>query len=273
MKYIVKSLIPPIILKILKKYSYKNKIYKSYADASKEILNNGYENTELIKNIITKTEFIKNKKFNNLVLDDIRIFVILFFLKDLKKINILDFGGAAGYYYYLFNYFYKIKNIIWNIIESKSFVNILNNYSLNADTNTLIYHEDINKFKNNVNNLDLIFCSCSLQYHQDPLSVLSDLCDLGSKYIYITRTPLIKGDKKEIYLQYSDLISNGPRVVNNKLKNVNISYPITFVCKSKFEKVLHEKYEIIFSMKEDQKIFNYKNKEIDLFGYFCKLKD
>ncbi len=273
MKKFLKKLIPPILIEFIKKNSYRNKQYNSYEQAYSEIINNGYNNNKLIKNIIEKTQSLKNKNFSNLDLDDIRIFVILFYFKNFTEIRILDFGGAAGYYFHLFSNFAKSK-VNWNIVENQSFVKeIIKNDLINNNQHNLEYFESIDIFRKKKLDLDLIFCSCSLQYSKDPLSELERICNLGSKYIYITRTPLINEEKNQIYLQYSDLISNGPYLGDIPSDNFEISYPITFVNKLKFENILFKKYIKIFSMNEDKKIFTFRNSEINLYGYFCRLKD
>jgi len=267
----IKKILPPILFDILKKNSFKNKQYLSYKEANLKKLNNGYQNNLLLKNIIYKTKSLKNNNFSNLELDDIRIFVILSLLKNQDNLNILDYGGAAGYYYYLFKKFYK-KKLIWNIIENNEFYKIITHDSKSDIPNEINYFKSIEDSVLSNYKIDLVFCSCSLQYSADPLITLEKLISLKAKYIYITRMPLLEKDSKKIYLQYSDLISNGPKATSLYKKNIKVSYPITLINKNEIEKLLFQSYDKIFSMIEDNNAYNFQNENISLYGYLCELK-
>lgn len=269
---LIKKLLPPVILETLLKYSFKNKLYKNYNEAFLKKLNKGYQNNDLLRNIIYKTNTIIKDNFLNLELDDIRIFVILSYLKDKNNLNILDYGGAAGYHYYLFKKFYK-KQLKWNIIENYEFYNLISEVKNNYIPDEIRYFKSFED-ENLLNiNIDLIFCSCSLQYSEDPISTLKKLISLKPKYIYITRMPLLENGLKKIYLQYSDITSNGPKVESLYQKKMKVSYPITLINKVELEKLLFKSYNKIFSMLEDKNAYNFKNENIDLYGYLCELKN
>jgi putative methyltransferase (TIGR04325 family) len=91
---------------------------------SSELIN--YENNKLSSYIINKTK--KNNKLKNgedLKINQLRALYFSWFIKNKNFHKILDFGGGAGYHFFLTKEFLEKKyNLDWNIVENNTMVNL-----------------------------------------------------------------------------------------------------------------------------------------------------
>ena len=105
-----------------------------------------------------------------------------------KKLNVLDFGGGNGSYYFLSKSFLEKIEINWDIVEKEFIFNLGN--SMNFYKNHKIkFYKDIKDIKNIP---DVIIVSGSLQYLDEPEKKMKELSSLGAKYIILDRTQFLK---------------------------------------------------------------------------------
>jgi putative methyltransferase (TIGR04325 family) len=269
MRDFIKQLVPPLILKRLKRAT---PIFASYDAAQRACQSGAYENESIVKVVVEKNRIFRqtihaSPTFN---LGDLRTLIALGLVNAQGTLKVLDFGGGAGAYHYAIAkaVLGNRRNLKWNVVETPAMVK---EGQLIGDVD-LKFFDNINDAKNDLGAVDLILSSGALQYCQNPLRFLKELTEVGAENIFVTRIPLSESDKSVISIQVSKLSENGPGPLPAGVDDRNVSYPITFSSRHAVEKVLRERYEIVFSINEDKDTFRAGKDKIDLYGYFCKLK-
>lgn len=106
-------------------------------------------------------------------------------------LRVLDFGGSLGSTFFQYSPFLKkIPEVEWSIVEQDSFVEA-GNTSLNESK--LTFHlniEDCIRLKNP----NFIFFGSSLQYVEDPMSLLQSVANSKAEILLIDRTPATELD-------------------------------------------------------------------------------
>jgi putative methyltransferase (TIGR04325 family) len=157
----------------------------------------------------------------------------------------------------------------WNVVETTAMANEAQRVS---NTN-LNFFDNVAEATEDLGSVDLVFTSGALQYCPSPLMALKQLMDTNAKYLFITRTAFTDNEADIFSTQVSYLSANGPGPLPVGYKDRKITYPITYVSKSKAEEILKEKYHIQFSIIEDKAAYRVGSKEVDMFGYFCVRKN
>ena len=269
---LLKQLTPPLVLKLLKQRVFPSPlIYKSYEDALHACKNITYESDDIVKVVVEKNLEFSKKIRAGIVLDIsmLRTLIGVGLANSNDRLNVLDFGGGAGYHYQLAKAALgNSMNLTWNIVETAAMAKECKRI---ADIN-LNFFCSISEAKRNSGFVDLVFTSSALQYCPEPLAYLKELTEVGAKYIFITRTPLNDSAEAIISTQRSKLSTNGPGSLPDGFIDKNVSYPITFTSKAEFEKVLKKYYDIRFVISEDKAVFRVENHHMDMYGYFCVLR-
>ena len=167
------------------------------------------------------------------------------------KLNVLDFGGALGSFYFQHKKFFsRLKSISWSVIEQAHFVECgkkeLQNENLKFYTNI---NECIAKEK-----VDVVLLSSVLQYLEKPESLLTELTKIKAGYILIDRTPFIEESADRLTVQ------SVPTSI------YKASYPAWFFSSNKFNELIRKiGYRIIeeFDSDDDAGIGKFK-------GYFLE---
>ena len=235
------------------------------------ILNNkkffvDYNDNELNLSIIDKTIKYKNSKINheNLDINETRCVNFANVVKAYNFSTILDFGGGAGYHYFLAKkYLYKEK-IDWNIVENEMMVNLCKIHLNEAE---LSFIKDLKKIEKKIH---IVFSSCAINYCDNPLMLLKELLDLPCEYYYFTRTPLSLNSNFK-YQQFSRFSENGPINEVSKInKGVKVMNNIS--TKKEFEEIINNNFDIIYSYEEQKNAFKYKKNTASTYTYFLKRK-
>ena len=265
--------LPLGIIKIASKiYRRKqSKTFGSYLEAESACRVNAYQDSDFAKMIIEKN-ILFNKTIqltNNYDLEMMRTIIPFGSIEFSKSLTVLDFGGGGGYHASIAkNALKNGENIFWNIVETSAIVSMSENYTIKHCS----FYKSIEKAKEAVSKVDLVFTSSSLQYCSDPLVYLQKLVAIQAPYFYITRTPFLYNDKKIITVQSSKLSNNGPGPLLPNYKDTLIEYPIVYVSQFEVEKLLKEKYHIKFRIDEGPGSFSFRNEKISMVGFFCELK-
>jgi putative methyltransferase (TIGR04325 family) len=236
MKKTIKQLIPPLVIKIIRKIIFpKTKKYQKYEDVvndSKE----EYNNDELSKVVSVKTKIYIDKLYKQEIqfsYEDQKL-LNLFCLNDNRSLNILDIGGGSGIHYHTVKSQYNL-DLNWTVLETPEMVKSNKNNNFQG----LNYSDDIESLKDV--EFDLIYLSSVIHYIPKPYDFLEKIFSLKSNKIIITRTPL-KNQGKEYYtLQKSMLSSNGPGELPKNFKDKHVTYPRYSFNINKFKSFL-EKY-------------------------------
>lgn len=271
MKSLLKQLLPPLLLKVLKRSHTHLRAYKTYEDAIAACQKDAYQSNDLVKVVVDKNLAYKDKVEQEAIFDlgTLRTLIGLGLSKTSDSLNVIDFGGGGGYHYTIAsNAFGNSTQLKWNVVETTAMASEAQRI---ANLN-LKFFDNIAEASKDLESIDLIFTSGALQYCPSPLTFLKQLADINAKYIYITRTAFTDAEEDIFSTQVSHLSSNGPGPLPIGYVDKLMTYPITYVSQSKAEAILKEKYHIQFKIIEDKAAYIVGNKEIDMFGYFCVRK-
>jgi putative methyltransferase (TIGR04325 family) len=244
MKQFIKSLIPPIVLSILKriqssKYGW-NGNYKSWKEA--ENASTGYDSDEIIQKVRNSLLKVKNGEAvyerDSVIFDEIQyswqLLAGLMFAstKSTGVLKVLDFGGSLGSTYYQNKKFLdRLESVSWSIVEQKHFV----------DVGCADFEDDRLKFYYDVESCikeekpNVLLLSSVLQYIEKPYELLDELLKNDFEFVIFDRTPFSVENKDIIKLQtvpsfiytasYPCWFFDGNRLLNyleNKYKLVEI---------------------------------------------------
>jgi putative methyltransferase (TIGR04325 family) len=242
MKSLIQTILPPILLNFLKrfrsnKYGWKGN-YKTWQEA--ESISTGYDDKKIIMKVRDASLKVKNGyavyERDSVLFDEIQyswplLTGIMYAFARCGEYNILDYGGSLGTTYYQNRKFLNnFKNLRWNIVEQKAFVDI---GVKEFQDNTLKFFYNLNECVHQMNPKILIL-SGVLQYLPDPIVFLKDIIKYNFKFILIDRTPFSSDDKEKIKLQ----------VVPPEIYRA--SYPCRFFSENKFiHFFLTHKYNIL----------------------------
>lgn len=266
----MEEFVPPILIKILRKAMKKGQVYSSYQGAQ-IACKNSYDEDRLARIVFKKTNIYKNNLVSNRPIlseiDSLRTLIGLSLaLKD-NELNVIDFGGACGTHYFIANAFFGESNRLrWHIVETPT----MKRAGKNLEDGQLRFFDNVSDAKKELGRVDLIFSSGALQYVPDPYETLNELVECGSTNIFITRVGLSKGDKEITTIQKSRLSANGPGPLPEGEKDDVIRYPVSFVRKDIFERIMSKYYTILILFEEEKDAYFAGKYSIDTYGYFGK---
>jgi len=234
-KELIRSLIPPLVWKWYQRSCASKTIYPSYEAARARCSPNSYEEDDVIKVVISKN--IAYRKAiayaPSFDLGSLRTLIGLGIANQGGLLRVLDFGGGGGYHYALAKQLMAKNDLRWNIVETKAMAA----EGARIATDALKFFDNIDAARADLKNVDITFTSGALQYCSSPLRYLSDLIDVGAKYLYITRTALNNGRSDIVIVQESNLSDNGPGALPEGFTDRKVSYPVTFSSQSEFERL------------------------------------
>jgi putative methyltransferase (TIGR04325 family) len=224
----------------------------------------GYNNLALNLYVIKKTIiFSKIKSINKYDINYKRTLDFIEFIKKKKLKTILDFGGGAGYHYFIARK--KLPNFIfkWLVVENRTMVRLC---IKKIKYKNLFFSDSLKKIKK----IDIFFSSCAINYTKNPLETIKSIIKLKTKYLYFTRTPLTENQSLE-FKQFSLLSDNAPCKINNE-KEMLIDYENKIINQKKFEEMFKNKFFIITKYVDEKKAFFYKKKFFNTYTYILKKK-
>jgi hypothetical protein len=226
--------------------------------------NFSYNNLELNKSILSKTIEFRERKIKIKNLNYLRTVDFINFIKKKNITKVLDFGGGAGYHYFIVEKL--IPNIIskWIVIENKTMVRLCKDLINNKNLCFL------NSLQTN-HKVDIFFSSCAINYLNNPINTLKKISKINCKYFYFTRMPLTS-DKYVKYNQYALLSDNGP-FTNHVDKDKIIKFTNRIIPVKVFEKIFtYKKFEVIKCYVDEKKCFLNNGLYIPSYTYIMKKK-
>lgn len=246
-----------LIKNFLKKIRYYFFLMQNFLFKKKNL---GYNSVALNNSIIKKTIIYHNQKFFKK--KDINVKRTLKFVNFIKKNKIkkiLDFGGGAGYHYFIAKN-KLINRFKWFVIENKTMVKLCKK---KIKSKNLFFKDKLIK-----NQADILFSSCAINYTNNPINTLNKISKLNLKYLYFTRTPLSTNDNIQ-FRQFSLLSENGPLPIKNE-KEILIECKNTIISEKKFLNIFKKKYKIVTKYIDEKKAFYNKKKYYDNYTYIFK---
>jgi len=264
-KEVLRALLPPAFLKLMRWVIYK--IDVSRLSGVDGYLDFGLSNLVIAKTKNFKTEIARKKQIDMSVT---RLLLPFAFIPKAKTLKILDFGGGAGIQYEVAKLSFPNQEFHWVVVENVNFCQ-----SSNLQTSPeLEFRSTITDATSTNSHFDLIVASSSLQYTEDPIAHLHELCALRAPYLYITRQILNDDNGKEFlsFNQVTKLGDHGPGKALFKFPNKKIMNKVNAVPVSTFEETIEKNYSILLRIQEEQDVHEFSRRPLNYFGYMCKLK-
>lgn len=153
----------------------------------------GYDNPKLHKGLPKDPKSFKGSNF--LSSREIRLAFAVQSAQGLlgqhASIRVLDFGGAGGNHFELFSRIIGTNKLDYTIVESAPMVEKYKQF----ETESLRWLTEIPE-----GTFDIVLCSASIQYTQDPLSVLGKLLGI-SKFLILDRLSVYNGNEHVLMKQ------------------------------------------------------------------------
>ena len=224
----------------------------------------GYNNLALNNSIVKKTiVFSRLKSVNEYNINWLRTVKFLKFVEKNKIRKIIDFGGGAGYHFFIANMKSPNLNLKWLVIENKIMVKLCKK---KIKYKKLFFSDSFNKIKK----ADVVFSSCSINYTTNPIETIKSIIHLNTKYLYFTRTPLAENKSFE-FKQISLLSENGPCKIKNE-KEMLVEYRNKIISQQNFEEIFKNDFTIILKYVDEKNAFFFKDKSFDTYTYIIKRK-
>jgi putative methyltransferase (TIGR04325 family) len=241
MDFSVRDLLPPVVLKVYQMLQGRFGYFGSYAtwgEAKKS--STGYD-TELILGK-ARDSLLKVKRGEAVYERDSVMFDMVQYSWPLlagllwiasqkgNRINLVDFGGSLGSTYYQnLKFLSHLKELRWNIVEQKNFVDCGKRDFENEHLK--FYHELEKCFFDQ--RPDTILFSGAIQYLEQPYSMLGKIRSLGFEFLLFDRTTFIESGEDRITLQKVP-----PDIYE-------ASYPAWFFNREKFLEFFSADYELM----------------------------
>ncbi len=243
MKKLLKSIIPPIFLDILKKLKISQYGWQGNFSSWDEVktASTGYDTSEILTKVRNSLLKVKEGEAayerDSVLFDEIEyswpLLSGLMFVaaKSCGILKVLDFGGSLGSTYFQNKKFLDNLSIVsWNIVEQKRFVEV---GKMDFENKYLNFYYDVKTCQEEKNPNTLVLSSV-LQYIEEPYKLLDDILEYEFEYILIDRTPFSTQGVNKIKIQ------NVPPSI------YRASYPCHFFNQDYFESYfVSKKYKLI----------------------------
>ena len=259
--------LPPVLLDFIRNRQSPIKIYDNYQAALADA--DSYEDP-----LLTELVAAKGKQFaetlqttNELDYSHLRILLAVVGSPSSTTLRVLDFGGGSGTHYWV------AKKILgnnveldWRVVETPSMVKAVTRYELANEE--LTFYSDVQEAVSDAT-FDAVYASSSVHYTPDPYATLEILCNIRSKRLIITRTPM--ADEDLILLQTSRMRDNGPGPVpehlQNRIKNATVAYPVSVLKLGKVYEVLTTFGFEILQINEDYLKLSHTTNSFHMYGF------
>lgn len=271
LKKLVKNITPPFIINYIKQGLFKSPSFDDYASALVYCQPGAYEADEVVRVVVEKNLIFRKKIDSNYSLEigALRTIAGVALAAAKESLNVIDFGGGAGYHYTIAKRVlgkdFKIK---WHVVETKSMVDA----AKKLENEELKFFDNIHDAVDKIDNVDLVFSSGALHCCPNPLKFLSELLLIESKYLFITRTSFSHYDTTLVNIHKSYLSDNGPGPLPDGYNDKIVSYPNVFESIAIVERLIEKYYDIKFKINEESNVYSVGDRTVNLYGYFCERK-
>lgn len=260
-------MLPPALVDFVQRKRTPDRIYESYEAALADA--DSYEDP-----LLTELVAAKGKQFaetlqttNELDYSHLRILLAVVGSPSSTTLRVLDFGGGSGTHYWV------AKKILgnnveldWRVVETPAMVEAVTKYTLANEE--LTFYSDVQEAVSDAT-FDAVYASSSIHYTPDPYATLEMLCNIPSKRLVITRTPM--ADEDLILLQTSRMRDNGPGPVpehlQKRIKNATVAYPVSVLKLGKVYEVLTNFGAEVLQINEDYLKLSHATNSFHMYGF------
>lgn len=256
-----RELIPPILISAIGRLRSGSgkKRYASYGDALADCSPDGYENHDVVHVVVNKTLRYREQQLaasQPVPLDPTSaysLFALLLAAEGKSRINVIDFGGAAGAHYFLARSLLpSTTKLNWLVVETPAMVNQAR--ALLAD-GELRFSSDLAEATTLMGEVDLLHTSGTLQCVANPYADLKQLMHIQANYLLLNRLGVTQGDHDVITVHQSRLSWNGPGAMPAGMTDRTITYPFVFPQESILREMVRESYQDIACFVDPSGIF------------------
>ena len=221
LKSIVKDLLPPIALRVIKALARHETSfgprYDDWGAASK--VAEGYDSDEIFQAVLEASLKVKSGaavyERDSVLFDEVDYSwpvtsALMWIAAYSGRLDVMDFGGSLGSSYFENRFFLeRIPGVRWSIIEQERFVVAGRECIADDQLNFFLSIEDCLKERNP----NVILLSSVLQYLPQPELIIEKIKEINADLIIIDRTIINKTENSSFYIQYvSKLIYNASYV-------------------------------------------------------------
>jgi putative methyltransferase (TIGR04325 family) len=251
----------------------QSRTFKTYSEALESCSKDAYEDSDIVKVVVEKNgAFRKDITCSNILdFNSIKTLVgVGLAARNKQMLRVIDFGGGGGYHFMIART--ALGNDLklrWNVVETTSMAREAQKLS----TSELKFFDDIDSAKKDLGEVDFVFTSSALHYCSDPLFFLDKLLAIRAEHLFITRTGFTSQSDQIVTIQKSRLSENGPGPLPVGFSDKLVYYPSVFVPRKKVEEMLRERYSVGFCILEGESVYRAGSENINMYGYFCPLKN
>lgn len=264
--------LPPALLDIARSAT-AERLFDTFGDAQR-MCKGSYNDVTLANAVVAKTLVFRKALEESDVLHPESIGVLLGVGSaglSGNVMSVIDFGGAAGYHYYVARKFIPQSiRLDWRIVETPAMIwatrglvtNELNFYSsIEAAVSEPLARSATSPVP------DLLFSSGALQYVPNPLKTLASLIEVGAGSIVITRMGLSDSEQSYVVVQRSSLRSNGPGPLPDGIRDREVQYPAVFVPRNAVDSLLQSRYDVVARVTDNETAYRAGRKRIRMYSF------
>jgi len=263
-------LTPPILADFVQRRRGPARVYDSYEAALADA--DSYEDP-----LLTELVAAKGRQFaealqstNELDYSHLRILLALVGSPNSQPLRILDFGGGSGTHYWVAKKLLgNSVELDWRVVETPAMVEAVKRYELS--NNELTFYSNVQGASAGVT-FDAVYASSSIHYTPEPYKTLEELCNISSRRLIITRTPMNSAGR--ILLQTSLLKDNGPGSLPKgyTVERNTITYPVTILDKMRALGIMANHGEIRSLIREDFVRLDAGSPPVQMYGVTTQTK-
>ena len=272
----VRELLSPALLAAMRRIKARSRKakYTTYTEALAACSKDGYENHEVVEVVTQKTLYYRDElsqRDKPTPINATNAYSLIGLLLSIareERIQVLDFGGAAGAHYFLARSIVpKSTKLNWVVVETPA---MAESASALLETEELHFTAELEDAGRWLGQIDLLHTSGTLQCVPDPYEKLQQLINIKAQYMLLSRLGLTQGDHDVITIHKSQLSWNGPGPLPPGILDREVSYPFTFPQESMFRSMLNKSYEEMAVFEDTSGIFQVAEESIVGMGLLAK---
>jgi putative methyltransferase (TIGR04325 family) len=268
----LRELIPPIIMRRFRRQVHgRPALFPSY-EAALAASHGGWNDLAVARVVCAKTGIYRDRlqAHTPIVCDlqAIRTWMALSLsqVTQAKTFHVIDVGGACGAHYFLAQAWLGTRvDLRWHVVERPAVVALAT--GVLADEH-LSFYDTLEAACKDLDHIDLMFSSGTLQYMPNPYATLKQLMSYGASSLFLTRLGLSPVAETLVTVQTSHLRGHGPGPLPPGLADAVRSYPVTLMQQDRVEAIIAEQYRIELVFHEEANAYQAGPYIGDMWGYF-----
>jgi len=185
-------------------------------------------------------------------------------LRDANALNVIDFGGSAGFNYFASAAAFRSVLFHWAVVETPA---MAERAGLDIAGPYLTFHTALHEAAVAIAEPHLVFSCGASQYHPQPLTALGELIQLNAPAIVLFRTAL-NDSSNTVWAIQEAMLSQHLHSPIPETQDILIRYPVTFVPRSAVRDILTASYEIVAEI--DEGVLNPLPTPMHGYAFFCR---